>query len=623
MNISSNRRNILAFPRIHSARSAGCAYKWLRSVNHLNGITQRIRHYIDEETKPEKRSYHKKQNDGPLPVGNRDYVSHQRHSFVRGFFIEQIQQRTGIAPHLMDSVDMLKQVDVIWKENLLKDRRKKDLAAMHTAVISLSPVYCKLLSDSGKDTDAYLLDIASKSMRHLEKQLLPIFSKREGKKLKQEDVKLAYVVGIHHDRQHIHAHLAIYPFTKRGDFVKIATDKKRGFDAYNAVRDFSRKYALEKFKKELYAPALMIEKGQDQVWQKNLVFAKAFHDTMQYPGRSTDTQLAEKLYQKAEDISSLPEEQFHQKVSEAYEWAEGRFKDLKQNQISKEEIDATKSGLDALRDEARDLTRVLTESHTAEARLKEQLDETDRQIARFDGDDFPPRTGSRQEDIDDGLFNGAFTDDDDEEQDKEFARIMGQMLDFITGRMHMSMMGLFKDMLRGAYKKAPPDDRRKLRAAVRPGTEGAPTEEQKAGRRMIKERLEEKRSELQKTLQASEEKSFQTLDRLRIVSFRHTAGMMDLYLKQNIVANTKPMLFSPQIKDILSESKNAGKHMEDIHTAIQKIRENDTALRSTPEIIYSKLKKEPTLKDIVRVAPESEVAEKYSDIQREVASLSL
>lgn len=137
-----------------------------------------------------------KPDGGPLPVGNKDYVSHQRHSFVRGFFIEQIQQRTGIAPHLMEPVDMLKQVDIIWKENLLNDRRKKDLAAMHTAVISLSPVYCKLLSDSGKDTDAYLLDIASKSMRHLEKQLLPMFSKREGKKLKQEDVKLAYLVGI-------------------------------------------------------------------------------------------------------------------------------------------------------------------------------------------------------------------------------------------------------------------------------------------------------------------------------------------------------------------------------------------------------------------------------------------
>ena len=623
MNISSNRKNILAFPGIYSARSAGCTYKWLRSVNHLNGITQRIRHYIDEETKPEKRSHHMKPDNGPLPVGNKDYVSHQRHSFVRGFFIEQIQQRTGIAPHLMEPVDMLKQVDIIWKENLLNDRRKKDLAAMHTAVISLSPVYCKLLSDSGKDTDAYLLDIASKSMRHLEKQLLPMFSKREGKKLKQEDVKLAYLVGIHHDRQHIHAHLAVYPFTKRGDFVKIATDKKRGFDAYNAIRDFSRKYALEKFKKELYAPALMIEKGQDQIWQKNLVFAKAFHDTMQYTGRNTDAQLAGKLYQKAEDISALPDVQFHQKVSEAYDWAEGRFKDLKQTRISQGELDATKEGLDALKNEARGLTQDLTKSHTETTRLKEQMDETERQIARFDGDDFPPKTGDRQEDIDDGLFNSSFTDDDDDEQDKEFARIMGQMLDLITGKMHMTMMGLFKDMLRGAYKKAPPDDRRKLRAAVRPHSDSEPSEEQKEGRRMIKEKLMEKRDELQKALEQSEEKSFQTLDRLRIVSFRHTAGMMDLYLKQNIMSNTKPMLFSPQIKDILAESKNKGKHMEDIHTAMQKIRENDTALHNTPEILYSKLKKEPTLKDVVQIAPESEVAEKYSDIRKEVASLSL
>lgn len=36
------------------------------------------------------------------------------------------------------------------------------------------------------------------------------------------------------------------------------------------------------------------------------------------------------------------------------------------------------------------LTQELIKSHTETTRLKEQMDETERQIARFDGDDFPP-----------------------------------------------------------------------------------------------------------------------------------------------------------------------------------------------------------------------------------------
>ena len=42
---------------------------------------------------------------------------------MRGFLIDKAQGRTGLSPHLMEPVSMLKEVDSIWKDELQKNGR--------------------------------------------------------------------------------------------------------------------------------------------------------------------------------------------------------------------------------------------------------------------------------------------------------------------------------------------------------------------------------------------------------------------------------------------------------------------------------------------------------------------
>ena len=105
MSVARNRKNILTFLQKNPPYSASCTYKWLSRVTRLNGVSQKIRHYIDEETKPEGRARHTKEvPESELPKTHKDYVEHTRHSYVRGFLIDKVQARTGLSPHLMDSI---------------------------------------------------------------------------------------------------------------------------------------------------------------------------------------------------------------------------------------------------------------------------------------------------------------------------------------------------------------------------------------------------------------------------------------------------------------------------------------------------------------------------------------
>ena len=79
MSIARNRKNILTFLQKNPPYSASCTYKWLSRVTCLNGVSQKIRHYIDEETKPDGRARHTKEvPESELPKTHKDYVVHTR-----------------------------------------------------------------------------------------------------------------------------------------------------------------------------------------------------------------------------------------------------------------------------------------------------------------------------------------------------------------------------------------------------------------------------------------------------------------------------------------------------------------------------------------------------------------
>lgn len=631
MSISRNRKNILTFLRDRPTYTAGCTYKWLSRVTTLNGVSQKIRHYIDEETKPEGRAWHTKEiNADELPKSTKDFIEHKRHSHVRGFLIEKVQERTGIAPHLMEPISMLKEVDNIWKDELVKNGHNKQKAAMHSAMIALSPEYCKLLHDSGKDIDEYILDITSKTMRHLSDYLRKYYDKQEGKKNgnrvknRKEDFRLGYLVGVHHDRKHIHAHIAIFPYTASGKFVKIASEhrKGKGYDAYNELRNFARNYALEKFKREIYAPAYMVEKGEDQVWQRQLLLSKGYNEITLKSRGVTGINLAQQMYAYADDLSNLSVDKFSKKVGEAYTWAENRFKALKDARVTQEEIDGDKSGLFQVYKESRELaTEIPKESRVLE-RIQAEYEIVNKKISEIEEDIlYSSNTPNEADDINAAVYNSAMSDDEDTEEEKAFAKIMSDIFDLLEGKYkNASMMKLFLGILKGIYKESDKEEKRKLKKAVRPKYANVGDKDVEDGKKLLLEKLKDKRAKLFEDYEKRDTENNDRMDKLRLLHYKHTSGMLDVYFKENILHNRKPLLFAPQIRDIvLTRAGGLQDVRSEVSEVMADIRKSSQALRNTPEVIYNEVKDilpADSLDKYVKAAPESIIAESVKENEK-------
>ena len=630
MSIGYNRKQILEFPHKYGASSASCVHKWLTRVSTLTGIEQRIRHYIDEETKYASQSKRLKENDPneQLPQVTKDYPEHKRHTFVRGFFISEIQKKTGKSPHLLEPEYMLREVCDIWKAGIKKHQRRKGDATMHNAVIALKPEFCHLLRDSGQDVDTYLLDLTSKSMRKLEGYILAHRNKIH-KKFNQpletkDDVKIAYVVGIHHDRQHIHAHISIFPYTANGEFIKLASDKKRGYDAYGVVRDYTRKYALDKFKRELYMPAYMIEQGQDKQWQKNLIVSKVFSDATNRKDALTDGAIAESLYTNMENIGNLPSGQFHEKLSEAYDWAENRFNQLKSSRVTKDDLKETQDNLKDLEAQAKEISRDLPPIRKEVDRLKDLNTTLDDEIQQIRGaqDDFPypgkATNPEKDKEVKDALYGIAF-DDEESPEAKAFEKFIQKIFDDLAKkRKRFSVIEMVKDLLKNLFMDSTPKERKQLKqaAADRYKPEDTPEKE------LLLDKLEKRKNDIEQRIASKEDEIYNKLDTLRILSHRHTALTLDAYLQNNIIQNKKPLLFAPQIKEALLH-RDGDKESEDIHTALMRIRENDTSIRNTPEAIFGKINKAVKIEDVKENLAAEPVTEAYLAVESKLASIQL
>ena len=495
---------------------------------------------------------------------------------------------------------------------------------MHSAIIALSPEYCKLLHDSGKDIDEYILDITSKTMRHLSDYLRKYYDKQEGQKNskriknRKEDFRLGYLVGVHHDRKHIHAHIAIFPYTASGKFVKIASEhrKGKGYDAYNELRNFARNYALEKFKRELYAPAYMVEKGEDQVWQRQLLLSKGYNDLTLRARGGSGANLAQQMYAYADDLSNLPVDKFFKKVGEAYTWAEDRFATLKGTaHVTQAEIDGDKSGLLQIYKESRDLAIEIPKESRILEKLQAEYEIINKKISEIEDDSlYSSNTPNETDDINAAVYNSAMSDDEDSEEEKSFAKIMSDIFELLEGKhKNASMMKLFLGILKGIYKDSNKEEKRKLKQAVRPTYASAGDTDAADGKKLLLEKLKQKRDKLFEEYETKDAENNDRMDKLRLLHYKHTSGMLDVYFKENILHNKKPLLFAPQIRDIvLTRAGGLKDERAEVSEVMSDIRRSSQSLRNTPELVYSEAKdilQSASLEKFIKAAPESIIAE--------------
>src|ERR1035438_9332055 len=190
--------------KVHALfRKTSTAYSW-------RTISEHILNYIDETTKPRKTETGKKvmgydtyaRDPGePLKEGV-NYLTKEPAGTVRvfGFLRDEIIRTYGKPPTQMTNNQRVEAAHAIWQQLIAKKPLK---TFGHKIVISFDPRLCEILKEVNMSVDEHLQEIAKSTMRRFQEKYYP-------------NEKLGYILGIHHDKTHIHAHILLYPTTEQG-----------------------------------------------------------------------------------------------------------------------------------------------------------------------------------------------------------------------------------------------------------------------------------------------------------------------------------------------------------------------------------------------------------------------
>lgn len=138
--------------------------------------------------------------------------------YAEGFMFSELINATGatnVDPNSnpldeLSNAEIAKLVQQIWSNRLKQKNLKK---AAHKMVFSLDPQLCKMLVLANKSADELLLTSVRETFSSYQAQFYPGHT-------------LGYLIGIHHDKAHIHAHVLLYPQTDLGKPINISTRSK-------------------------------------------------------------------------------------------------------------------------------------------------------------------------------------------------------------------------------------------------------------------------------------------------------------------------------------------------------------------------------------------------------------
>lgn len=226
-------------------------------------VSTSILSYLDETSKKEaleesrKQGYAAVQNgvSAPQELGI-NYLSKEEKGRVRvyGFLRDDVSRLGGMPSHLLDNDQRVIACHRAWMSRLEEHPGVKKFA--HKYVLSLDPRFCELMGAPGKDADALLVQGVRTVMRRFQEKFYP-------------GDRLGYMVGIHHDRKHLHAHVLLFPFTENGQHLRV-TDK--GEDKrFHDLRKVADKFVRDFFFREFEAPVKASERPIDKVMQSRKV----------------------------------------------------------------------------------------------------------------------------------------------------------------------------------------------------------------------------------------------------------------------------------------------------------------------------------------------------------------
>ena len=218
-------------------------------------MAEYINSYLDETNK--KRSGLTITSKGmPVPSklkSSAQYLTKKRKGdvYICGFLRKLVVDYAGKPLDEMTNEEKAEAAETVWWHKL----QEKNLTKIgHKIVASLAPEVCEKMRAAGLDIDAELLLIVDKMFRTYMGTFYP--GHEEG-----------YMLGIHHDKAHIHPHILLFPQTDQGLALNVShwsKTKEIGADGKHIRKDFQGvlKKACEAAAMEMYRDKVLKQKPQ-------------------------------------------------------------------------------------------------------------------------------------------------------------------------------------------------------------------------------------------------------------------------------------------------------------------------------------------------------------------------
>ena len=289
-------------------------------------MLQVIRSYIDETTKkdkPEGLYYLTKNNKGRLLVG--------------GFLREEVLKQTGKFPHQMEPIERVEACARAWRAQLDKRKDQRTTAVGHKFIVSLAAPMTDLMAEMGHDSDELLDFTARNIMRRYQEKFYP-------------DSKLGYLIGLHHDTRHAHAHIYLFPDDDKGKLLRVsnASHTQGGAAMLDFMYKTSEKTVERHFRTHMVPMAKLATREPSEITQRRLLIKLASIEEKQAsPSVGHDEHWA-RTSRRYLDMLYLPPAQLQKKVNAAYELQHKQFQVLPSTNKTGKELDklSTKAASD-------------------------------------------------------------------------------------------------------------------------------------------------------------------------------------------------------------------------------------------------------------------------------------
>jgi len=171
-----------------------------------------------------------------------DYLTKEEQGKLKvyGFLRDDVIKRTGSFPHRMKNDDLVDACLQAWKARLKKKKIKR---VAHKYVLSLNPEMCRVMAETGHSADELLTASVRKTVRKYQEKYYP-------------KEKLGYLVGIHHDKAHLHAHVMLFPTTESGKLIRVTDEsaKRGGRKPFQEMRKFAEREVANFYRREIKNP---------------------------------------------------------------------------------------------------------------------------------------------------------------------------------------------------------------------------------------------------------------------------------------------------------------------------------------------------------------------------------